>query len=62
MEFRDTEKHFNLYCLSYTGDTNVAAENDTLDAVHEYCSKWSLQVNNAKTKVIIFSKGKDIYI
>ncbi len=26
--------------------------------MHNYCNVWQLQVNTAKTKVVIFSKGK----
>ena len=29
-----------------------------LDAVGAYCNKWGLTINNSKTKVLIFSRGK----
>ena len=29
-----------------------------LDAMSDYCDKWSLRVNVGKTKAVVFSKGK----
>ena len=29
-----------------------------LDALSDYCDKWSLRVNVDKTKVVVFSRGK----
>ena len=55
--------YFKIFCLLYADDTLVLAESDTqlqkaLDGLHNYCSKWSLEVNTDKTKIIIFSAGK----
>ena len=29
-----------------------------LDAMSDYCEKWSLRVNVEKNKVVVFSRGK----
>ena len=29
-----------------------------MDALSDYCDKWSLRVNVDKTKVVVFSRGK----
>ena len=59
----DLEIMLNLYTLLYADDTIILAESaqelqKALGALHVYCCKWSLSVNVAKTKVVIFSKGK----
>ena len=59
----DVEMFLKLYVLLYADDTIVMAESpkelqDTLSCVYEYCKDWKLSVNTAKTKIIIFSKGK----
>jgi predicted DNA-binding protein YlxM (UPF0122 family) len=59
----DVEVFLRLYTLLYADDTIVMAETakdlqTALDAVHDYCNEWHLQVNTKKTNVVIFSKGK----
>ena len=52
-----------LYLLLYADDTVIFAESQeelqlALNAMCAYCDIWKLKVNSAKTKVVIFSKGK----
>ena len=59
----DVEYFVRLFTLLYADDTIVLAETASelqkaLDAVHDYCLQWSLTVNTAKTKVVVFSRGK----
>ena len=47
--------------LLYADDLVILSESPTglqssLDSLHEYCTKWKLDVNIDKTKVVIFSK------
>ena len=49
--------------LLYADDTVLMAESaddlqTALDNMAEYCKYWQLQVNTAKTKIVIFSRGK----
>ena len=37
--------------------TTIEGLQKLLDALHDFCSYWGLEVNTAKTKVIIFKKG-----
>ena len=44
-------------------DTIVLAESPTqlqsaLDTLFNYCETWKMHVNTAKTKVLVFSRGK----
>ena len=53
----------NMYVLLYADDTLVMAESPTelqlaLDEVDVYCKKWGLSINQTKTEVVIFSRGK----
>jgi hypothetical protein len=53
----------NMYVLLYADDTLVMAESPeelqcALNAVNLYCNKWGLTINQSKTKVVIFSRGK----
>ena len=55
--------YLRLFKLLYADDTIVLAKTESelqlaLDAVSDYCKKWFLQVNTAKTKVVVFSRGK----
>ena len=57
------EVFLRLHVLLYADDTIVMAETPeqlqkALNAVSEYCSQWNLTVNNSKTKIVIFSRGK----
>ena len=59
----DIEVFLKLFILLYADDTVVMAEsadqlNLALAAVSDYCRLWDLSVNTAKTKVVIFSRGK----
>ena len=59
----DTEFLINMYVLLYADDTLVLAESPdelqcALDEVGIYCQKWGLTINQLKTKVVIFSRGK----
>ena len=53
----------DLFTLLYADDTIVLAENAeelqlALNALFDYCQLWHLTVNTAKTKIVIFSRGK----
>lgn len=53
----------NLYTLLYADDTLVLAETPAemqlaMNEVHAYCDRWELSINQTKTKVVIFSRGK----
>jgi hypothetical protein len=59
----DVRLHINLYVLLYADDTIILSETEedlqcSLDTLHDYCCKWNLEVNTAKTKIVIFSKGR----
>ena len=59
----DIEFFINMYTLLYADDTLVMAESPeelqlALDEVGCYCHKWGLSINEKKTKVVIFSRGK----
>ena len=52
-----------LFILLYADDTVILSESADdlqlgLKAYEEYCTIWKLEVNIAKTKVIIFSKSQ----
>ena len=52
-----------MYTLLYADDTLVFAESEkdmqlALDAVYVYCRKWNVSINQSKTKIVIFSRGK----
>ena len=57
------EFFINMYLLLYADDTLVMAESPAelqlaLDEVDVYCKKWGLSINQTKTEVVIFSRGK----
>ena len=57
------EYFIRVFTLLYADDTIVLAESPeelqkALDAVHRYCKTWKLTVNIAKTKIVVFSKGR----
>ena len=59
----DFDVYLRLYLLLYADDTVLLAESQSdlqyaLNAMSEYCKDWDLQVNEDKTKVIVFSKRK----
>jgi len=52
-----------INCLLYADDLVLLSESQTglqssLERLQQYCTKWGLQVNIDKTKVIIFNTGK----
>jgi hypothetical protein len=59
----DIEFFINMYILLYADDTLVMAESPTelqlaLDEVGVYCNNWGLSINQTKTEVVIFSRGR----
>ena len=59
----DVEVYFKLYLLLYADDTVILAESQellqaALNSMYLFCQKWKLEVNPAKTKVVIFAKRK----
>ncbi|XP_071139805.1 uncharacterized protein [Mytilus edulis] len=53
--------YFRLYLLLYADDTVILAESESelqaaLNAMYLYCKCWKLEVNVAKTKIVIFRK------
>ena len=52
-----------MFILLYADDTILLADSPEelqkgLDSMNDYCSKWKLNMNKDKTKVMIFSRGK----
>ena len=52
-----------MFVLLYADDTVICAETvkdlqQGIDAMADYCTEWELKINIAKTKIIVFSKGK----
>ena len=59
----ELQTYLRIFCLLYADDTLVLAETapdlqKSLDALHEYCNKWALNVNLDKTKIIVFAPGR----
>ena len=59
----DVEMWLRLYVLLYADDTIILAESASdlqkaLDSLYNYCQNWNLTVNDKKTKIVIFSRGK----
>ena len=57
------EMFLKLYLLLYADDAVLLAESPgdlqrSICAMKEYCGLWKLNVNVAKTEVVIFSRGK----
>ena len=53
---------FKLFLLLYADDIVIFANSaeqlqESLNILSDYCSRWKLTVNVAKTKVIVFRKG-----
>ena len=60
---RELDTLVRMSVLLYADDTILMAETENglqlaLKAVEEYCRTWTITVNPAKTKVLIFSRGK----
>ena len=52
-----------MLTLLYTDETTICSESaeglqQALDALSDYCDKWSLRVNVDETKIVVFSRGK----
>ena len=63
LETEDTVVYIKLFALLYADDTILLAESKEelqkcLNSMHNYCNLWKLNVNETKTKVLVFSKGK----
>ena len=59
----ELDTFMKLYLLLYADDTIIMAEStgelqDALNALNDYCEKWSLTVNADTTKIVVFSRGK----
>jgi hypothetical protein len=55
-------KELALFLLMYADDTVLMAESkeglqNILDRLHTYCVKWDIEVNVAKTKIVVFRMG-----
>ena len=53
--------YLKLFVLLYADDTIVLETTQlqsALDALFNYCETWKLHVDTAKTKVLVFSRGK----
>ena len=62
-EREDESLMLKMFMLLYADDTTICPESaeglqQALDALSDYCDKWSLRVNVDKTKVVVFSRGK----
>ena len=62
-EREDESLMLKFFMLLYADDTTICSESaeglqQALDALSNYCDKWSLRVNIYKTKVVVFSRGK----
>ncbi len=54
---------FRIFLLLYADDIILFANNKdelqhSLDVLSDYCNRWKLTVNIAKTKIMIFHKGR----
>ena len=61
LETEDTVLYFTLYLLLYSDDTIILAETShelqaAINALSHYCKLWKLEVNETKTKIVVFSK------
>ena len=55
--------YLKLFIILYADDTVIVSENEddlqkALDMYQKYCEQWKLTVNIEKSKVLIFSKGR----
>ena len=62
-EKEDIVVYLKLFVLLYADDTIVLGELPTQlqsapDTLFNYCETWKMHVNTAKTKVLVFSRGK----
>ena len=59
----ELESYLNLFILLYADDTIIMAETaeelqKALNALHDYCQEWKLEVNLDKTKIVIFASRR----
>ena len=59
----DVQFFINMFILLYADDTLILAETPAqlqlaMHAASDYCTLWDLHINQSKTKVVIFSRGK----
>ena len=57
--------YLKLFVLLYADDTVILAESSddlqiALDMYASYCRQWKLEINNDKTKVIVFARGRAV--
>ena len=55
--------YLKIFVLLYADDTVILSESsselqEALDFYASYCRIWKLEINNTKTKVVVFSKGR----
>ncbi len=58
--------HLNVLIMMYAYDTGILANSEEemkniVKALELYCDQWKLEVNNSKTKVVVFSRGRRNY-
>ena len=59
----EADVFMRLFTVLYADDTILLSESSAdlqnmLHILHNYCQKWQLTVNTAKTKIVVFSRGK----
>jgi hypothetical protein len=62
VSFEVLDIYLKIFLLLYADDTVLMSENvngmqTMLNIFSEYCNTWKLQVNIARTNVVIFSKS-----
>lgn len=55
--------YLKLFIILYADDTVIVSETQqglqsALHTYHEYCNEWRLTVNTDKSKIVVFSKGR----
>lgn len=56
-------KYLKLFMLLYADDTVIVSETEqdlqqALNLYEQYCDLWKLSLNTSKTKILVFSKGR----
>ena len=57
--------YLKIFVLLYADDTVILAESSddlqiALDMYASYCRRWKLEINNDKTKVMVFARGRAV--
>ena len=57
-----TQEIYDLFCLLYADDIVIFADSiiklqHLIDILYKFCTKWRMEVNLDKTKIIVFRKG-----